>query len=359
MESEVTVCVGVEPNTVSKSEHNENKALCQSQDENFETSQSSTAVAESMQNDDPLLEHSFISQDADSTLLGSQLCTDGDGGEIRTKIQDFSLDIVDICKVEENRRSSTVNKLGHEVFKMNVYKDKQSGFVTTRPLEWFKALQNYVKTYKINDRSQISTRLVNKVNKFSICKVRLAFGTKDLNFQINFNTGVFNVKGPAYAEWIESEFVKLKQFMSPLVPCTEPSSLNVVHTPMEPPTLDTCVDPPTKTTESEAELKRLWAFVNELKTQGSNRESEIKEFWNNVNDMKNAFRSVEESIAGFSARIETNSTSMLDRFNQLDVKMKNLEKRVEDKIRVYQDVNDESVEKRCSKLTTDLNDKIV
>ncbi len=301
--------------------------------------------------------------------MGSQTVNDDDP----IKVQDIVLEPSDICKVDEKKRSGTVHKLGYESFKTNIYKDKQAGFVTKRPLDWFNGLKQYFLSYEINNRCQKSTRIVNKVNKVSICKIRfVSSGTKELTIQMNFVTGVFNVKGPTYSEWIQTEFEKLKTFVPPHK--TDESNLTVetgnttdgeveekeVADKAEEEEKEVADKAVEETTDDDlsSEIKKIWKYVRDMKSQDTNTQSEIKEIWNNINELKNAFGTIEESIADVSSRIESNSESVNDRFSQLDRKMKELEQRVEDKIVIYQAVNDEALDKRCSKITTDLNNKI-
>ena len=300
--------------------------------------------------------------EADETLLESQSVTDDDDS---MKVQDIVLEHTDICKVDERKRSSTVNKLGYESFKLNIYKDKQSGFVTKRPLEWFKGLQQYLAAEEINNRCQKSTRMVNKVSKISICKIRfVSFSTKELTIQVNFVTGVFNVKGPTFSEWIQREFKKLEALVPPHQ-TDEPEPAVVTENVQEGETVATNVNidekdslVKTSTDDPSSEIKKIWKYVHDMKTEDTNTQSEIKEIWNNLNEMKTAFGTIESSITDITSRIESNTESVNDRFNQADRKMRELEQRVEDKIVIYQGVNDNSLKQKCDKLTTDLNNKI-
>ena len=121
------------------------------------------------------------------------------------------LDNADICKLETKRRSDSMNDFDREAFRPDALKDKQASCNTDRPFLWFRASQEYTVRYNIVNRYELKRK---KNEKVSVIKILLCFmESKEVKISINFVTGMLNVKGKSYNDWVDNEFKKVQSLI--------------------------------------------------------------------------------------------------------------------------------------------------
>ena len=284
-----------------------------------------------------------ITSDGDLTINSSQFEAEGN---VSLKLQDLCITETDIYKLDHKSRSESMLKLDDERFQPDGSKKNQFAFTTTRPFVWFEGLKKYVTDHHLNTRCQKNERNYGKVKKTSIIKIHLTFEcSKEMHISVNFNKGTITIKGACCSHWIANEFPKLQTFVPKRVPenpTVSPESINV-EVPDEVPD----------------EQKRQSDEDPKVGAVTKNLQEEVKELWANILANKTAFRTIEESIESISTRIKSNADASEMKFKDLENSIKDLDKKLDDKVLTYHQQNTNLLEKRCDKLTTDLNNKIL
>jgi len=97
----------------------------------------------------------------------------------------------------------------NECFDKSVFqRHKKCGFVTERPLFWAYAVEHYI--YAEDGAFANCFYKTKEGEGYIEFKVMLFYGyTKQIEININFNRGVFIVKGDNFLNWIDDEFPTL------------------------------------------------------------------------------------------------------------------------------------------------------
>ena len=115
-----------------------------------------------------------------------------------------------MLNVQTGKRSAKHKVLKEESFDFTVYKQKQCGFTTCRPMFWLKTIDEYIKT---NDSTfgKYYYKLDKKTDKYFMIKIHICYQiTKKVVLTVNLLTGIIMVKGENFANWIEDEFPKFR-----------------------------------------------------------------------------------------------------------------------------------------------------
>lgn len=107
-------------------------------------------------------------------------------------------------------KRTTKNKLlSEECFDFNIYKQKQCGFTTSRPIFWLQSIDEYVKSSE-DITGKFYYKSTRNSDKYSVVKININYQiTKKVVLVINIAAGVILVKGEHYENWIQEEFPKL------------------------------------------------------------------------------------------------------------------------------------------------------
>ena len=257
-----------------------------------------------------------------------------------------------VCKLQRNRRSGTIKNMSYESFGESIQEriSKQVGFYTDTPLEWFNAIQKYACTYNVMNRLDLNK---NKNGKFTICKIQICFNdSKHVLVSINFVTGIVNVKGVACYDWASQEFKKVKSYID-MRSITEDSN-NVPpeesnNVPLEE-SANQSSQQLTDNDEKEVE-KNIDNDENEV-------EKNIEQMWLKTNLLENCLKTLETSLLDLIIRMDQIETSSNDKNVQLDNKLKEREKRIDDKIMFFKKDIEEEVEKKLNSIVTKMDNKI-
>ena len=111
------------------------------------------------------------------------------------------------------KRSKVQEMMKKESFDMTLYATNETGFVTSRPLEWLLALEIY--TEHNNDVQSMWYYRKDKLGKYIECEIRMFFHkTSKTIVNISLLTGVFVVKGDMYKRWVKDDFQIIKNILN-------------------------------------------------------------------------------------------------------------------------------------------------
>ena len=161
---------------------------------------------------------------------------------------------------------------------------------------------------------------------------------KEANVTINFVTGMFNVKGKSFSEWIDGEFEKLKSFLD-----TERTDVSGVTPPNDALRAGDVIVP-----EDVGKVEAK----NEVK-------DEIQELWLFFDKLRNAIKIIETSVEDLSLLRETKNCELIDdNYTQLENRIKQIDKNYDSRLSLYQEIIEKLINQKKTTLTTDLNNKI-
>ena len=232
-----------------------------------------------------------------------------------------------------------MNNFEREAFRPDALKDKQASFNTDRPFLWFRALQEYTVRYNIVNRYELKRK---KNEKVSIIKIMLCFmESKEVKISINFVTGMLNVKGKSYNDWVDNEFKKVQSLITNDIKSNEviTEAVNEKFSSID--TNDGDAD------ETKGEVKE------EDEGQG-----ETHELWNSIDTIKKAIKNIETTVNDISLRVNKNREIIDDNFIKLGNRIKQLVKDYDQKLSLYQEISDKSLNQNVESLATNLNNKI-
>ena len=156
---------------------------------------------------------------------------------------------------QPGKRSSKNKQLKDELFDFSIYKQKQCGFLTSLPLFWIQAIDNFVESND-NTVGKFRYNTMKNSNKYHVVMINICYQiTKKIIILINLITGVVLVKGEHYANWIQDEFPKICPQVS------TPANHNDVVTPK---IAENCNN------NIEKEFEALWRHSSANKTSLSN-----------------------------------------------------------------------------------------
>ena len=156
---------------------------------------------------------------------------------------------------QPGKRSSENKQLKDELFDFSIYKQKQCGFLTSRPLFWIQAIDKYVESND-NTVGKFRYKTMKNSNKYHVVMINICYQiTKKIIILINLITGVVLVKGEHYANWIQDEFSKICPQVS------TPANHNDVITPKIAKNCNNNI---------EKEFEALWRHSSANKTSLSN-----------------------------------------------------------------------------------------
>ena len=260
-------------------------------------------------------------------------------GSFDLKLVCLVLNNVDICKLETKRRSDSMNNFDREAFRPDALKDKQASFNIDRPFLWFRALQEYTVRYNIVNRYELKRK---KNEKVSIIKILLCFmESKEVKISINFVTGILNVKGKSYNDWVDNEFKKVQSLI-----------INDIKS--------------NEVTTEDVNERSCYIYTNDgvagvTKGEGKDEDEgqgETRELWNSIDTLSKAIMNIETTVNDISLRVNKNREIIDDNFIQLDNRIKQLVKDYDQKLSLYQEISDKSLNQNVENLTSKLNNKI-
>ena len=108
-----------------------------------------------------------------------------------------------------SKRTKNAKKLKHGNFTYDIYKTKQTGFLTNNPLKRTIALEKYVEKSD-GTRYRWMNKIDMKGNNTTDSKILIYFNiTNMITLNINYTSGVIMVIGALFKKWISQEFPKV------------------------------------------------------------------------------------------------------------------------------------------------------
>ena len=265
--------------------------------------------------------------DGNDTLLddqdSSQICPP-------TTLNDIQIELGDVTKFNEKRRSPTMKALGDEHFRTDSCKGNQGSFTTNRPFYWLEAIRHYIDEKDMSNRCEV--KRLKKDNKISIIKIRTVEGTPgEIFFSINFGTGVIVVKAQRFDQWEKTHFQELK------------TRINQVRT--------------NSMADDDQTLDQVIQPLN-LETSSKNSRKDTEEIWKNLEQMQNAVRNVEKSVGDMTKNFNQSLEKMKDRIDHQDNRIKDLDQRVDAKIAIFSETMDKDFTSRHTKLKGNTSKRI-
>ena len=240
------------------------------------------------------------------------------------ELKDISIETI-ISKFRRNRRSDTMKSLQYEDFTSCETDKKQAGFYTDSPLLWFNAIREYTILNEIVNRCELKR---NKNNQVTICKIHLCFNTtKQVMLSINCVTGVIFLKGIATNEWIETEFSKVREFI--LKPIQERHENDDKETPSKNENKEETETTVMEKSENEIQIENLWAITETLKT---------------------SIQNIGSSITGVSDWVKNLEAARVEQFVTIEKKLNELELRLDAKINLLTDEQDNMIVEELKKV---------
>ena len=195
-------------------------------------------------------------------------------------------------------------------------KDKDIGFVTDRPLEWFQAMKKYSIERTIQSRCVTKER---KNGRMSIVKIHWAFQkTKEVHASLNFVTGIFSVKGRLKSDWVKTEFPIIQEQMN-------------------------------STVQTAALAEEIISEEDKSKMENKSTDdsaSEISNVWTSIEMMRNASETLKRSVTTISPRVEQLAINMEDIVLSTDSKIKEGEEKLKGMVELSEELQEKSFVKR-------------
>ena len=228
--------------------------------------------------------------------------------------------------------------LKKESFDINAESEKKHiGFYTDNPLLWYNALQEYTVVNDIINRCELKR---NKNDKITICKIHACFNTvKQVLISVNFVTGVITLKGTSVTEWIETQFTKVKEFVSIV---TERAEITEQ--------IEEKIPPPCH--------ESIYENSQSTHVENNETETEIQSLWSITETLQSSIKNIEVSIEDQSKRVSENETSHEDRYVQIERKIKDIEKKFDDKLSLYQEETDKMIIEKLDNIQKKVDNKI-
>ena len=123
----------------------------------------------------------------------------------------------ELCKLIKSKKPEC-EEISQDCFGKIVPTDKEARFRTQEPLRWYNAIKEHIMISKVKDITRFDMKK-RKTGKVSIIEVHTIFANSELIIKINFETGVFNVKGTQAGTWVHEEFKKINEvFITDVTP---------------------------------------------------------------------------------------------------------------------------------------------
>ena len=88
------------------------------------------------------------------------------------------------------------------------------------------------------------------------------------------------------------------------------------------------------------------------------KDIEGAELWSNVEEIRNATKTIESSLSDLSTRFNECLEQTNDRFNHQENKIKDLDKRLDDKLSIFTETMEKDFSKKIGKVNTSTNDRL-
>ena len=155
--------------------------------------------------------------------------------------------------------------------------------------------------------------------------------TKKIELTLNFDSGVLQVKGSNLDQWIKNDFENIKQRVggSSVEPAGTESGSGI---------------------KSEEKLER--------KTEEIDIKEEISSIWADIVSLKTALQSVEAGLLKLTDRLDGINVVLKEKVNTHVKELEKVEKNLDGKVILFQEVTEASVKKEIDKVLSDTNNKI-
>ena len=245
-------------------------------------------------------------------------------------LNDIEIELIDVKKFSNKRRSATMKTLGEECFRADSCKSNQGSFTTNRPFSWFEAIRQSVKEKELDHRCEV--KRLKKDSKISIIKIRTVEGIfGEIFFSINFGTGVIIVKTQRFEQWADSSFPELMTRLNQI-------QMNGDEDDQNP-------DPSAPQRDGEAGLKSSRTQRREIE------EKDIEEVWKNIEQIQNAVQNVEKCLGDMTKNLNQSIEGIKERIVVQDNKMKEMDERIDAKISLFSETIDKDFSTKLTKLT--------
>lgn len=244
---------------------------------------------------------------------------------LQIDINDFLF--VETIFVKPCKRKGKISELPYEDISFDVYQQKKCGFLTKRPLEWAKAIENY-----INETRDVEARWEYKMEKekYSECEIILYVDkTKKVLINIFVRSGVITVKGDYFREWMNTAFQKLREYI-----------------------YNNCTDVVNNTTTYNKDETNQEGGIYE-------NTNDINKLWEEYTSLKAGLATLEKSVENI-VQSHVDVSELIDRNNKsMEQKIKSLELSYDNKLAVFMSAVSDDCQHTIIKNLTSIKDDVL
>ena len=269
-----------------------------------------------------------------------------------TDIKMSNLQDIDTCKLAK-RKKSINNTLAQDCFPVPGPKDKIAKFCTEKPIMWYLALKEFITNTNLTTRFELKRQ---KSNKVSIMRLYTVFQNSEILLSINFSSGICQIKGNRIAQWGEEIFPEIKAIFQGKTPSYVSPNLDGRPTDVDGEVKD---DQVAEEVEKKREVRKSEDMIlKDVTDKQGDLKTEISSIIADIKTLKTAIEAIEGGMLKLTSRIEELEKESIESKSDFKDNLSITEKKLDDKISTYQNVNDEFTKKELNKLRVDMTNKI-